>query len=33
VLKAAIPERDFVVQVYTLDELEAVVASRQWILS
>jgi diguanylate cyclase (GGDEF)-like protein/PAS domain S-box-containing protein len=28
-LKAAIPERDFVVQTYTLSELEAVVTSRQ----
>ncbi len=28
-LKAAIPERDFVVQAYTLNELDAVVAARQ----
>lgn len=28
-LKAAIPERDFVVQAYTLSELDAVVAARQ----
>jgi diguanylate cyclase (GGDEF)-like protein/PAS domain S-box-containing protein len=28
-LKAAIPERDFVVQVYTLKEMETVVAARQ----